>query len=579
MSIGSAIGSSIGSAIGSALVGGGAGVVLPEGYDGLWYATDYVSSPRKQIPNAVDPQTSANLLGAPKRLFSNTDLYQKSGTTVTDDAVADPDGATEASTFNGTGNWRVGPAPSSTFAAGTYTIAINAKRNAGTDQQFSFSVDNLATRTAANTATSSWQRFSYTFTKGASWNGNTLYVCSIDGATAANIAVCNFDLYSGSSDLGPESLVGTMALGVSNVASVPSVTGGAIDFSSGGVGIVQYPANVTGTARTVCAVVSKTAAGTTFQGVLSKIQNYQHFTAMTDQGNNGQVQYAGGTHTLNAAGLWRLLNRGYHLISVVASASGTRVYLDKALLFSDSTAMGSQTMRDFWVSAVNTYALTSGLKMQAMATWPSALTQAQIATAYDHFAGNITTAMDTTTRVYVAEGDSITEATGSYAYLFGANASPAVIGSNKAVSGSTLASLNSRAATVDLAIASTAQDHILSVLIGANDLAGYSGGAAQYITDLAAYCDARRAAGWQVVICTILPTTNATHNTRRATVNAAIAGWVGVHADAIADFAANGTMGDDADASNLTYYSDGVHPTAAGQAVLEPILRAAINAL
>lgn len=117
------------------------------------------------------------------------------------------------------------------------------------------------------------------------------------------------------------------------------------------------------------------------------------------------------------------------------------------------------------------------------------------------------------------------------------------------------------------------------MLLGANDLTNESLNVATWLSDFAAYCDARRAAGWKVVAATILPSTNASVTAKRGTVNTALRSWVGVHADAIADFAADATMGPDAAASDTTYYADGVHPTAAGHALLEPIMTAAINGL
>ena len=78
---------------------------------------------------------------------------------------------------------------------------------------------------------------------------------------------------------------------------------------------------------------------------------------------------------------------------------------------------------------------------------------------------------------------------------------------------------------------------------------------------------------------TILPSTASGFNTARNTVNTTLRTWVGTHCDAIADFAADATMGPDAAASNATYYSDGTHPTAAGQVILETVIRSVINAL
>lgn len=563
-------------AIGAALTGG-AVLALPDGAIGAWYATDYVSSPRKQIPNAIDPATSNNLFSAPQRLFSNDSLWFRSNATATDDAATGPSGLADATTVVGTGNWLLRSVLTSTFPAGTYTAVAWVKRNAGTDQPFALSSDNTATR-SVQSATSAWQRFTLTFTKASTWNISHLSICSSDGATNGNIQVAAFDLFDGSSDLGPEDMVGTLMLGANSV-NAPSASAGELNLSAGGYGVVQFDQSATLTEFTVIGLVSKTAAGSSFQAMLSKVQAYTEFSAQSDQTNTSQKQFIEGSVVFNTPGLWRLLNRGYHMLTVRADSSGKSVWLDKSKLFSSSTGMVDVVLRDLWVGAILDTTLTTGLKVQALALWDRAIDDAEVEEAYAYLDSVATVAPNTTTRVYVAEGDSITATDASYAYLFGANASPAVIGANWAVPGDGLAQLQARAADLDACVSDTASDYVLSVLIGANDLAAYTGGAAQYSIDLAAYCAARRAAGWKVVICTILPRTNATHNTRRAIVNADIATWVGVNCDAIADFAANADMGDDADASNLTYYSDGVHPTAAGQAVLEPILRAAINGL
>jgi lysophospholipase L1-like esterase len=78
---------------------------------------------------------------------------------------------------------------------------------------------------------------------------------------------------------------------------------------------------------------------------------------------------------------------------------------------------------------------------------------------------------------------------------------------------------------------------------------------------------------------TLLPSTVTGFNTERDTVNATIRTWVGVHADAIADFAADPTMGPDSAAASTTLYSDGTHPTDAGYVLLERVLQPVINGL
>jgi phospholipase/lecithinase/hemolysin len=81
------------------------------------------------------------------------------------------------------------------------------------------------------------------------------------------------------------------------------------------------------------------------------------------------------------------------------------------------------------------------------------------------------------------------------------------------------------------------------------------------------------------VVATLLPQTTTGFNTFRDAVNALIyadtSGWY----DALADFAANETMGCDACAASTTYFPDGEHPSIAGHAILGPIAQAAIQSV
>lgn len=115
------------------------------------------------------------------------------------------------------------------------------------------------------------------------------------------------------------------------------------------------------------------------------------------------------------------------------------------------------------------------------------------------------------------------------------------------------------------------------MLAGINNFV-FGDSAATAVSRLEAYCDARRAAGWKVVVCTLTPDTqDAGGNTFRNAVNALIYAWSpGAHADAIADFAADPTMGPDAAANDTTLYSDGIHPTLYGHSILANVAAKAI---
>jgi lysophospholipase L1-like esterase len=122
------------------------------------------------------------------------------------------------------------------------------------------------------------------------------------------------------------------------------------------------------------------------------------------------------------------------------------------------------------------------------------------------------------------------------------------------------------------------RDIICTMALGTNDLLTYSSVSA-WLTDFATLCDKVRATGAKLIVATIIPDIDPTFNSRRATVNTAIRGWVGTHADAIMDFASDSIMGLDVTPSGGTYFQDGTHPTGAGHARLAPYLVAAINSL
>jgi hypothetical protein len=124
----------------------------------------------------------------------------------------------------------------------------------------------------------------------------------------------------------------------------------------------------------------------------------------------------------------------------------------------------------------------------------------------------------------------------------------------------------------------TMTKNILSVWLGSNDLATID--AATLETNYLAYCSTRRAEGWKIVAFTILPRsaagTIATFEANRQLFNA----WLRINwpsfADALADVAANNTIGDSGDELNTTYYLDLVHLTDAGHAIVAGIVDLAL---
>jgi hypothetical protein len=108
---------------------------------------------------------------------------------------------------------------------------------------------------------------------------------------------------------------------------------------------------------------------------------------------------------------------------------------------------------------------------------------------------------------------------------------------------------------------------VLTILVGAHGLAEPSG-TKYFLRKLFAYTDRLRARGIKVAVATILPEYHAENlqydaifERRRSEANSAIRAAVGIHIDAVIDFAADPVMGPESAARNIQLYRDGTHPT------------------
>ena len=127
--------------------------------------------------------------------------------------------------------------------------------------------------------------------------------------------------------------------------------------------------------------------------------------------------------------------------------------------------------------------------------------------------------------------------------------------------------------------------NIATVWAGTNNLYANSGDNENTTwTKLQVLCAAVRAAGFKIVLVTMLPRdwsagTAGNTDTNRLAFNTLVRnGWSSI-ADALADVGADPTMGPTAAYSNLALYGDGVHPTPLGYSYLAPIITSSINSL
>jgi len=139
------------------------------------------------------------------------------------------------------------------------------------------------------------------------------------------------------------------------------------------------------------------------------------------------------------------------------------------------------------------------------------------------------------------------------------------------------------AAQVDPLYAAARPANILVCWEGTNDL--ILGGAPPRMRSLvprhlAAYCAARQRAGFRVVICTVLPRgRSAAFYDARNALNAELRAHWRSFADALADVAADKTIGADGAETDGTYYRDTVHLTAPGYAIVAGVVAGAVERL
>jgi len=584
---------------------------LPAGALGVWYADQAVTvGGNAAVPNSLTAvPVSANQMRAPRRLFTDTTFWQDlTGGSITDSNVVGPDGLTQASTIVGVGGWAVRlRANASSFPiwpAGTYTIAINAKRAVGSNQQFRIR-DALGAFTSGTfTATAAWQRFAFTFTL-ASPISMTIDIASFDGATGATIAICDFEMFSGSSDLGPEVLAGHMYLGATPTIAAPVLGGGYIDFTANNsYAIYQFLNPVSVTAVTVCALVNRTATGNASnRAVLAEAgtvgqTNFTMWDSFGTAGRDvGAIQFDN-TVQAQVTGLWNQTGAGPHVITWRYDGTNLDVFFDDVVVNRlNSPGLSAQTIANQVVMLLEGTGGNGGDKLGALGIWPTALTNAQVYGVFDswqqHFAPFYS--MQLHKYYYFSDGDSITAFASSpisYAYLYGPLASQPVFGFNFAIAGSPLSGIiGTNLPVLENLLPplsrQAGRNFILSVDIGTNDLNTVTG-AVEAANLGNNYVDPLQALGWKVYSGTIIDRADVGGASPWATnanaFNTIIKGAWG-HGSGIIDFAANANLGPPSGqggggpANNATnFQGDLVHPNQTGMNLIETIMKPVIDA-
>lgn len=126
-----------------------------------------------------------------------------------------------------------------------------------------------------------------------------------------------------------------------------------------------------------------------------------------------------------------------------------------------------------------------------------------------------------------------------------------------------------------------ADNRIVIVQPGTNDIGAFGRTAAQMYADMQTICGFIRADGAKAIPATVLPNSawNGTQQTTWSDYNTLLrANWA-TFADSLCDFQANAVIGPFSAASDAAKYPDGLHPSESTQTIMATIAAAAVNAL
>jgi hypothetical protein len=287
--------------------------------------------------------------------------------------------------------------------------------------------------------------------------------------------------------------------------------------------------------------------------------------------NKGTSGYDAGFYTANSVAESILIGQmaGTRWINVLLSWSKTA---DKFTVFINGTKQRPATTLGTWSG---TLGITSkfGSAANNGSKWPGAIQHAIMASAAPSDAQARGVAQTNGQVVFVGDSRSV----GTKGWTFPAVDLAYPAGSigfggrgvgNWAVAGYTWTQITADAANID-ALLISGQSNILVVWAGVNYSPDTTG--AQIYARLAAYCTARKAAGWKVVICSEIDCQDAAHNTAgwHVTMWPALNTLIAADHSFAAGYVDLGAIVGLQDATNLTYFiADAVHLTDVGYALV-----------
>ena len=398
---------------------------------------------------------------------------------------------------------------------------------------------------------------------------------------------------------------GHLYLGNTAYANLPTVSGNEINFSTASTTSWAAFATRTSVAEfTVMAAVKKTVDQA--QRVFTAIRRGATSNSSDDLGcyedyrglgwRSTGYQF-GGSFTQVAAlqrassNNWQLLNRDYFILTGRYTDGVASIWINDSEMFCETVARSAVNLQDFLIGDPRS-------TLSNIHYWNRGCTDAEIESGVAAMQAEVTASGLTlgTNNLHIAwlgdsqfAGGAIATAN-AVPYVYAPNAIEPFAGAIYATSGARLAAgsfnMTTQAALAARMVPASigTRKFVACMFIGANDgTTSIAYTAAEYLTLYAALCDSLRALGIKVVVCTLTNRKDvnvaAGFDTFRSDVNTGIRTWVGVHADAIADFAADANLGTTDAPDNATYFTDRLHFSITGQAVAEGLVRTAINGL
>lgn len=536
---------------------------------------------------SVTPNLKSNIVVGAQNLFETSKkpemLNIESG--FTDGYATAPDGTSTATRYVHSGGAST-PLLTIFPAAGITTLSCWVKRNTGSDQtmRFSYAGDGGSQFSSDFTVTASWVRQTWTFTA-----DSTTYFMGVTktAATPADLDVLVWGVQVQPGSVATDYIYDTnynAAIGVDRSTDAADPTWASTSLRFDDSKYLVSTGQRTFTNASVYVAFKEDVITNEYAPLFgSRWGDTSDFAVMglDNSGDGRQPSFRwGGTVVYSSSGF----NDGlWHIATATYDGTDMRLFIDGMMVARKTASPSSISPPVLQIGNTANYNYLNGniARVQLYAVAHDAATVTSKYETLKSFLSGKSITVTNQTRLLAFEGDSITAGYGNYPayrWLVAQSFTPKAFGPSLAVAGNTLSDLNSRAALLDSFIVA-GRSNVLFVLDGHNDIVGGTPTpATNWVASYKTYCNARKAAGWKVVIGTLLPSSDSAFNTQRNIANILLKADSSFY-DGLADFAANSTIGDDADGSNTTYYPEATHPSVACHAILAPICKTAVQTL